>query len=264
MSDRLSLLPAPGEPKLGRAPRVDDARDLRLSTYLRMGRPPARLDWGAHVRKFPLLLNDRIGDCTVAAALHLEQVWCANARHRFQPTDELALSLYEKISGYDPHHPDVDRGAADRHVLRYWATSGMSGHKVLAYVAVDPKDRRQVKAAIAMFGGVFVGMGMPLTAKRQHVHWVKRTGRDAQPRSWGGHTLIYTGYDERGVKTVTWGARGFASWGFHQAYCEDVWALVSPDWMTAAGVSPSGLDIDTLTRDIESLRQARVAASGRT
>jgi hypothetical protein len=258
VSGRLSLLPARGEPKLGRAPRVHDPRDLRLSSYLRHSRLPGHVDWGVRVRKFPLLLNDRIGDCTVAAALHLVQVWCANAGRRFEPTDELALSLYEKISGYDPHHPDVDRGAADRHVLKWWATSGISGHDVAGYVAVDPKDHRQVKAAIAWFGGVFVGIGMPLTAKNQHVHWVKRTGAQAQPRSWGGHTLIYTGYDDRGVKTVTWGARGTATWGFHDAYCEDVWALVSPDWMTTAGVSPSGLDLAALRRDVDALRAARL------
>ena len=69
--------------KLGKiAPRVD-VRTLTLSRYVdraQLPDPPATIDLADHVAEWPMYANDRLGDCTTAAAAHMIEAWTAEAR----------------------------------------------------------------------------------------------------------------------------------------------------------------------------------------
>src|SRR5207244_2796479 len=63
--------------RLGRKPKILDRRTLRLTTYLKpeLPEPPPSLDVTAGIIGWGMLGNDRYGDCTCAAAAHMEMVW---------------------------------------------------------------------------------------------------------------------------------------------------------------------------------------------
>ena len=67
--------------KLGKNPAVFDRRTLRFGDYVKpeVEPPPASVDYGARVDRWPMYDNDRYGDCTCAAAGHMIQSWTANA-----------------------------------------------------------------------------------------------------------------------------------------------------------------------------------------
>ena len=61
--------------KLGKLPVRLDVRTLPLPRYVdrsKLPPPPTELDLAAAVREWPMYANDRIGDCTTAAAAHAE------------------------------------------------------------------------------------------------------------------------------------------------------------------------------------------------
>jgi hypothetical protein len=52
---------------------------------------------------------------------------------------------------------------------------------------------------------------------------------------------------------VTWGERLKMSHNFFGDYCDEAYAVLSPDWLTAKGNSINGLNLAALQRDIAAL-----------
>lgn len=252
--DRFAALPPSQGKLLGRRGLSTHLVSFRLARYLTTkAKYPSSIRWGSKITAWGMLLNDRLGNCTIAGALHAVMCWASNTGRIFSPTDNDALHLYEVVDGYQPGNPASDRGGVLANVLTYWKRFGMDGHKVTAYVQVDPTNRAEVKTAIALFGCLYVGVALPTAAQSQGVHWKKTSGTAAQAGSWGGHCIILTGYDSTGVDTVTWGEQGTATWGWLDAYMDEAYAVISPDWMTAAGVDPQGLNLAALEADLAAL-----------
>ena len=67
---------------LGKLPSRVDPRTLSLARYLDrelLPAPPPELDLAEQVISWPMYANDRIGDCTTAAAAHMVEAWTAAA-----------------------------------------------------------------------------------------------------------------------------------------------------------------------------------------
>jgi hypothetical protein len=65
---------------LGRLPVRRDVRTLALARYVdraELPQPPVRLDMTRRVPGWPMYANDRLGDCTCAAAGHMIEAWPA-------------------------------------------------------------------------------------------------------------------------------------------------------------------------------------------
>jgi hypothetical protein len=43
------------------------------------------------------------------------------------------------------------------------------------------------------------------------------------------------------------------TWAWFEKYCSEAYALVSKDWLSASGVSPSGFDLATLESDLKAV-----------
>ena len=69
--------------RLGRRAMKTDSRTLHLGNYLRTGTalptPPLAMVWGKPVTQWGMMLNDRLGDCTMAGLAHAVQTWTANS-----------------------------------------------------------------------------------------------------------------------------------------------------------------------------------------
>jgi hypothetical protein len=241
----------------GRKPTKTDYRTLRLGAYKaapQLNFPPA-CDWTAAVPAWPAYLNTQIGDCTIAAAAHLIQLWSANAGEPLVPTDQQCLSAYTDVSGYDPATGANDNGAAELDVLNYWRATGIAGNKITTYVALDPSNFDELKYACAMFGGVYIGITVPQSAETQF---------DAgQPWSnvWlggpivGRHAIPIVAYDANTFTVITWGAKQVVEPDFLVRHLEEAYAVLDTDWLTAAGNSPSGLNLSQLEADVAALGQ---------
>ena len=178
---------SPPEFRLGKLPPLLDSRTLQLADYLRSPRaissgqgttlpgkhtlPPAprSVDWTAKIPSWPMFSNDSLGDCTAAAAAHMIQCWTANTGHSFTPANAQVIAAYSATGHYIPGNPSTDQGAVELDVLNFWRQQGIAGHKIVAYVSFSPQNFEHTRQAINIFGGIYIGLALPLSAQNQEV-----------------------------------------------------------------------------------------------
>ncbi len=268
--------------RLGKKPPRIDSRTLQLANYLRSrdaavlprqgtalaaeserarvlapAPAPASVDWTAKISSWPMMANDTLADCTCAAAGHMIECWTANLGDAFTPSSAQIVAAYSATSGYVPSDPTTDAGAVELDVLNYWRQQGIAGHKIDAYAAFDPHNAEFARQAIALFGGAYIGLALPLSAQQQTVWdmpllWSRLRNQDA-PGSWGGHAVPVLAYDSSGLTCITWGAKKRMTWEFFAQYCDEAYAPLSRDWLNAQGTDPSGFDLAQLATDLASI-----------
>lgn len=241
--------------KLGKQPALHDPRTLRLADYLRpeaLPAPPAATSWTKKVASWPMMANDRIGDCTCAAAGHCIQEWSTYVGDPSVIPDSAVIQAYAKVSGYNPKTGAHDVGAAEIQVLNYWRKTGIGQHRIEAYVALEPGNLDHVRDTVFLFGNCYIGLALPVSAQTQRVWSVPPggpSGRGARG-SWGGHAVPVVAYDSRGLTVVTWGALKSMTWGFWSTYCDEAYALLSADWLKK-NQAPNGFDLAALREDLQ-------------
>jgi hypothetical protein len=238
--------------KLGKlAPRVD-VRTLSLPRYVdgdELPAPPAALDLTRHVAEWPVYANDRIGDCTTAAAGHMIEAWTAEARGApVEVSERAVLAAFDRVKIVDPL--TGEEGAVELDVLRDWRKHGVGGHRIGAFARVPVHDQRLRRAAAWLFGGLYIGLALPLSARDEET-WDWRgslTGPD-RPGSWGGHAVDVVGYDDGGPTVVTWGRLQRMTWRFWDRYCDEAYCILSRDFLVGDH-APNGFDLAALRADL--------------
>lgn len=240
--------------KLGRLPRRDDPRTLRLARYLLpsdLPPAPVHLDYTSAVPEWPMYGNDRLGDCFWAMIGHMIQAETAAAGSLVTISEDAVLGGYSGCTGWRPSDPSTDQGTVMLDGLNWWRRQGVGGHKIVAYAAVDPKNDTQVDAAMTIFGGLAVGANMPLSAQQQH-EWKVGRGAAGAPGSWGGHAIPNLSYKRRSgpFGTPSWGELLSMTQGFRHRYVDELYAVVTEDFINRAGMSPQGLKLQALLDDL--------------
>ncbi len=245
--------------KLGRKAIKTDTRTLLMANYITPTLPPAppSKDWMQGQTSWGMMLNDSLGDCTIAGVGHAVQVWALNTAA--QPTtvepipDQTILSYYEKWDGYNPADPSTDQGGIELDVLKDWKKAGFSNHKLIAFVDPSVGNITEIRQSINLYGGVYIGLSLPLTAQSQDV-WdvVPNGGANARPGSWGGHCVFVPSYDANGFTCITWGAPKKMTLAFWQQYVDEAHTLLGADWLSTKG-SPVGFDQQQLLADLKAI-----------
>jgi hypothetical protein len=241
------------EPRqLGKLAVRTDVRTLSLGRYVdgaRLPAPPEELDETNGVAAWPMYANDRIGDCTTAAAAHMIEAWTAAGRGRALELSERAvLEAFERVKVVDP--ATGEEGAIELDVLRYWRKSGIGRHRIGAFTRVSVHDRTLVETAAWLFGGLYIGVQLPVSAQTQDVwDWTGSLAGRARPGSWGGHAVDVVRYDAHGLTVVTWGALKRMTWSFWERYVDECYGIVSNDFL-AHGRAPNGFDLPALQADL--------------
>src|SRR5262249_25124468 len=137
-------------------------------------------------------------------------------------------------------------------VLEYWRTTGIAGNQILAYAAVDTRNLDEVRQAIWLFGGIYLGIYVPQSAERQFAAGEPWTVPWVSPIV-GAHAVPALAYDESGVAVSTWAKIQGADWRFFSRYCEEAYAIVDQAWIASSGISPSGFDVEQLKTDLAAL-----------
>jgi hypothetical protein len=245
---------------LGKLPAVQDDRNLKLAKYLipdRMPPLPSTYDWYQKVSRWTPMGNLDAGDCVFAGAGHRIQTWTANQGKEVIISDGDVIGLYSQLTGYDPKTGKNDNGFNLLALLKIWQKSGIWGHKIGAFVQVNPANHVQMAYSNYLFGGIYCGLALPLTARNQQVWDLTdpSLAGDAEPGSWGGHCVDLGIHDPLGYVFSTWGEEQYATRSFINAYCDEAFAIISQDFLDGNGKAPNGFDLDSLTKDLQAVTE---------
>jgi len=248
----MATTPLPTRGLLGKLPARVDTRTLSLARYVdrtALPSPPPTLDLASSVRDWPMYANDRIGDCTTAAAGHMIEAWTAAAAGQaFEVPEVAVLAAFDAVKVVDP--ATGEEGAVELDVLKLWRSAGIGGHRIAAFARIARDDHDLVRTGAWLFGGVYIGLQLPLSAADEPVwDWTGRLDGPDAPGSWGGHAVDVVAYDGFGLTVVSWGSTRRMTWSFWDRYCDEAWCAVTPDFL-AAGRSPEGFDLQGLLHDL--------------
>ena len=227
---------------LGKLPAQPARPHLKLSDTLRerLGAPPASCDWQSDSIRWPMYANDRVGDCTCAGVGHMvNQLTFYGTGTEILPAEASVLSMYSAITGYTPADPTSDTGAYCQDVLKYWRTTGLEGHQIVAYASLDVSNLTEIKQAISIFGTVYVGMSFPDSAMRQFnagKTWDVTRGARVE----GGHCVIVGAYGNGKFGLITWGAEATMTERFWKKYVDEAWVVLDADGLNTAAAYFSG------------------------
>jgi hypothetical protein len=243
---------------LGRIPSREDLRTFKLSRYLEPraypAPPPAR-DWSGRTR-YTWSLNDRIGCCTITGLVHLAQAHAAANGETITIEDADVLKAYSAISGYDGT-PATDRGAQMIDALVHARREGIGGWKIGAFVRVDAHDYFELRAAINLFGGVYVGADLPRRIREQGDAWelppINQREDDDAPNSLGGHAFAVLGYDRLQLHALPWITPTTIGNAWADLYVSEAWAFIDQRWVTGERPAPNGLDLERLRGDLAAI-----------
>lgn len=218
--------------------------------------PPAR-DWIAAAAAqcggdFRMLLNDRLGDCTIADGPgHCAQIWTANNGAMVTPPDADILTGYEKVDGYVEGDPSTDQGGIETDVLAYWKAHGIAGSKLDDWIPVDPRNLDHIRKVVDRYGVAYIGVSLPLTAQDQPIWTLDISGgAKAEAGSWGGHCVSISAYDSASFDVITWGMRQKMSIDWFLAYCDEAYAPLCKALWCPKGTAPSGYTAADLDADL--------------
>lgn len=245
---------------LGKLPSRHDPRTLRMAKYLTgpVTPAPSSRAWAPDWLRWKMYSNDKVGCCTIAAQAHITQLWgAASGFNDIGPSEAEVMAAYSAISGYDPAKPETDVGANMLDALNHWRKAGVGQHKIYSYVKLDVGDRAQIMAAINLFGAIYVGAQLPEACRGRPVWTAPGNATMHQPEwmagSWGGHAMASHGYTSMGVFLVSWGETMHASWQWMLDFCDEVYAVLGPEWADEGRASPGGFTLDALRMDLTRL-----------
>lgn len=247
--------------KLGRLPRAHNPAVPHMSALL-AGQTllpiPMSVDYTTDMGPdFGAMGNSDIGDCTAAAYFHARQIWSFNATHsEITAPDSDVIGLYSASTGYQPGNPTTDQGGVEQDVLTYLLNHGAPNCKpILAFIEVDSRNLDDVRRTIYECGVAYIGVNLPQTI----------VSGDAPPDVWdavpgdtiaGGHAIALCGYDIDGFTLISWGNRYTATNAFMANYCDEVYAIADPEWITATNKTPLGMTLQQLEQQMSGLREA--------
>jgi hypothetical protein len=253
-----TTLPPHETRRLGRLPKKEDDRTLKLVKYLPKTLPaiPDIVDWSTKMTDIGPMLNagpGSVGDCGIAAPGHAEQAWTSQTSSQVIITDPQILQAYKDVGGYDGT-PATDGGVNMLSACKYWRTTGIGGRKIRSFAILDNGNHDHIDFAINGFGGIYGGLDLPKSCQNQLQWSVSPGGTDGDPGvgSWGGHAIWIIGKDSvrRVYKFVSWGMLMEMTYDFWDVYGDESYAcLSSTDW-AENNLTPSGFDLPTLDEDL--------------
>jgi hypothetical protein len=241
--------------RLGRKALKTDSRTLKMFRYFTTELPPAppSVNWTKNIENWGMMLNDTLGDCTIAGCGHAIQGWSANSYCEITVPDDVILQYYEQWCGYDPSDPSTDQGGVELDVLKNWKKHGFASHKILGFADPAVTDLNEIRQSINLFGGVYIGFQVPNFLM----------SGDSIPEVWdivekdggidGGHCVFVLGYDDTYFYFISWGKVYKMTILFWQKYVDEAHAVFGQDWLNAQK-APNGFDIQQLTADLAAIR----------
>lgn len=225
--------------KLGKLPAKFNTQALRLHSYIPKGYvAPPFADNTLGITSWGMMMNDTLGDCTIAACGHAEQVFTLG---KTTVSDNVVLNAYENWCGYNPADPSTDQGGVELDVLNEWIKDKLDGHVLNGYVQPQPQNFAHIMHSIAEFGGVYIGFQVPQSAVDQY----------SAGKVWdvvaddggivGGHAVFCPAYHtldpfvnrRTTINCITWGGIQKMTIDFWDRYTDESHTLLAAAWQPA-------------------------------
>jgi hypothetical protein len=207
---------------------------------------PAAADYLARLKGgWQMLGNDIAGDCVSVTWANFRRLMTALVAGReVYPTQDQVWAIYKTQNpGFDPNGTETN-GPGSRHdggmdiqtLCEYLVKhGGPDGVKALGFAQVNAHNTEEVKAAIAIFGGVWVGITVQEINQQQFADgqpWdYSRTSPDE-----GGHSVLGGGYGAGGAgplggdeKFITWAEETSFTDAFWTHKTGEVWVVIWPE-----------------------------------
>ncbi|HTV82242.1 MAG TPA: hypothetical protein VME18_06295 [Acidobacteriaceae bacterium] len=247
---------------LGRIQSTADPRTVRLKNYVNLKTlpvPPSQ-EMVESTPVWPMLANDRFNCCTSTAAGHMIHHWTAANQHGIFLTDDDIIQAHARLT-----RDHLMECVSMLNALKFWRNTGIGGHQIHSFVGADKASAQQLRCVIHLFGSGYVGLDLPgfacagPPAGWPDIPWAippSIPADAAAPNPSRGHCVAAVGYDQQSIYCVTWGRLKSMSWEFFERYAEEVYAVLSTDWVAKNAKCPTGFDTVMLERDL-SLVHAR-------
>jgi hypothetical protein len=244
--------------KYGKKPATYDRRDLRYVHY-RKGPLPAHPAQFGHenligATAWGMLGNDSVGDCVFAGSDHETMLWTTEAGDPAAFGPDQAIADFSAVTGYIPGKPETDQGTDVRQALQYRQATGLidakgARHKIGAFLALEPGNIDHLLEALYLFGAVGIGLEVPQSAEDQFGAGKPWSVAHGKQNILGGHYVPLVA-DRGNLVVVTWGRLQQMTLQFYEKYCDEAWAILSPE-MLKGGVSLEGIDLAALQTDLQ-------------
>lgn len=193
-----------------------------------------------------MLGNDRVGDCNaVTWANERRLVTSVLGGAEQYPSQDQVFAFYKtQNQGFDPNGDpssdgpgsSQDQGMDVQTGLEYLVKNGgPDGQKALGFAKVDPHNPAEVRAALAIFGGLWVGMQVT-QVNEQEFDADQPWSVAATSQVVGGHAVLAGGYGGSGnaalagaVRFITWGQETSFTAAFLNSRVEELWAVIWPE-----------------------------------
>ncbi|HEY2763433.1 MAG TPA: hypothetical protein VGJ13_05385 [Pseudonocardiaceae bacterium] len=246
--------------RLGRRPHDPNRPALRLGPLLTGVIPdhPATVDHFSQVGDWGMLKNDVAGDCGPAMVFH-DRILISRylAGQTLAPDDNAVIDLYRR-SG-NPNYPADDNGVVLADMLKEVETNGIAGTRCLAYAQVDVTNLDEIKAAVAIFGSVHLGVDLHVAQQAQTDQggpW----DYDPSAADWGGHAILGGLYalavptpHQSDVNVITWGeVMGVTDEFWQSGQVQEAWVVIWPEHLGSTAFV-EGVDQAALAADFKAL-----------
>lgn len=252
--------------KFGRKTPAAIGPHLKLRNYLRgnLPNPPASLDLSGPAMSVMRNVedNDQLGDCVIACKTHIDGIWTGNGGSLVAATDSQVIAQYSAIGGYVPGNPNTDQGCDLQTAMNWWvANAGPTGHKVSAWLGVDPTNPQELMAALYLFENLFPGVGLPdawINPFPSGDGYIWGVNGSADPNN--GHCFQPYGYDStNGLRINSWGLFGWWPFDSVAEYASsksggELYVLLSTDILIKGQQkAPNGVDWSSLIADWDAI-----------
>jgi hypothetical protein len=213
--------------------------------------PPSE-DYLNKLQDWQMLGNDQYGDCVAVTWANMRRLVSAVLAEENYPGMDQVIALYKT---QNPNFPTQDDGMDIQTCLEYLHhNGGPDGTKVIAFARVNYSNLEEVKAALAIFGCLWLGINVQqanMTEFHRGQPWDYIPGSAND----GGHSVIGGGYmsiASNDVRFVTWGQETGFTDNFWNKQVEEVWAVIWPEQLGTAEFQ-EGIDLNKLAADYKAL-----------
>jgi hypothetical protein len=249
----------------GRRP-PKNAPALAAGSFLDISYPGGE-DYLANLTDWQMLGNDAAGDCNAVTWANLRRLVTATlAAPGYYPTQAQVWQFYQTQNpGFDPagskdtNGPGSqdDQGMDIQTGLEYLhASGGPDGVKAVAFAKVDHTNMAQVKAALAIFGGLWLGIQVLDANQREFAEgkaWTDVPGSAID----GGHAILGGGY-KTDINFITWAKETRFAESFWNGLVqgnplvEESWLVIWPEHLGTTGFE-QGVNQAQLAADYQAL-----------
>jgi hypothetical protein len=219
---------------------------------------PESADHFEEVADWILGENDEFGVCgPVAGANMVLDVSTYLTEQSVTVSQDAIFDLYRRSGNpnFDPKTGEDDNGVDMQTMLEALLKGGIEDRKPIAFAKVDETNHDDLLAAIAIFGGVLLGVDLQIAQQSQtnHLLWdYKESGE------WGGHAIYCGRYSDPSgsskdrTAVITWAEVVDMTDSFIENQLGEAWVVIWPEHLGTKAFQ-DGIDAQQLAADYEQL-----------